>query len=136
MRLWLGLGVGALALVLCCGGGGAALVGLVVAGGQAINEQARAVTGNYFAAVRDKDYTKAYDLLCDDDQRRESPVEFERRISAEPGIAAYQVHQAKVTNTEVAVPVDVTYTGGGQQAEQVTLVPDSRTGALEVCGVG
>jgi hypothetical protein len=134
-RLWFGLGVGALALVLCCGGGAAAVVGLAIAGSQAVTEQARAVTGDYFAAVRDKEYGKAYDLLCDDDQTRESPAEFERRISAEPEIASYKVRDANVS-TEVSVPVDVTYTGGTQQTQRVTLAPDGKTGALEVCGVG
>ncbi|MEV4757892.1 hypothetical protein AB0J86_22630 [Micromonospora sp. NPDC049559] len=135
LRLWLGLGAGALAVLLCCGGGGAALVGLVIAGSQAVNEQARAVTGDYFSALRTKNYNKAYGLLCEDQQVRESPSEFERRISAEPEIASYRVQDARV-GAEVVVPVDVTFTGGGQELEEVTLVQDGRTGTLEVCGVG
>jgi hypothetical protein len=134
LRLWVGLGVGALAVVLCCGGGAAALVGLGIAGTEAANEQARAVAGDYFAAVRDSDFATAYDLLCDEDQSRESPAEFERRISAEPEIDSYRVREASLGN-DVVVPVDVTYEGGGQQTERVTLAPDSKTGALEVCGV-
>lgn len=132
-RVWIGLGVAGLALVLCCGGGAAALVGLAVAGGQAVNEQARAVVGDYLAALRDKEYGKAYDLLCDTDQSRESPAEFERRVAAGPELAAYQVGEASVSD-RVTVPVTLTYSGGDQDSQEVTLDQDTGSGRLEVCG--
>jgi hypothetical protein len=132
--MWIGLGVAALAVVLCCGGGAAALVGLAVAGTQAINEQARAVVGSYYQAVRDEHYGRAYELLCDTSKRRESPQEFQRRVSAEPHIASYQVGAATVAN-EVTVPVQVSYTGGSQATQKVSLAQNGRTGTLEVCGV-
>jgi hypothetical protein len=134
LRMWIGLGVAGLAVVLFCGGGAAALVGLVVAGGQAANEQARAVVGDYFAAVKDKQYGKAYDLLCDSDQSRESPAQFERRVAAQPEISAYRVGEPSVAG-RVTVPVDVTYSGGKQDFQLISLAQDSGTGRLEVCGV-
>ena len=134
-RLWLGLGAGALALVLCCGGGGAALVGLALTSTEAFKEHARAAAGEYFAAVRDKDYRKAYNLLCDDEQNRESPDEFEERISAEPEIASYKVDKDVGWGDETYVTVDITYTGGGQDTNRVDLVTDTKTGSLEVCGI-
>ncbi|MFC7545351.1 hypothetical protein [Plantactinospora sp. GCM10030261] len=134
LRLWLGLGAGALVAVLCCGGGGAALVGLVVSGTQAVNEQAQVVVGDYLRAVKDKEYDDAYRLLCDSDQQRESPSEFTDRLSAEPDIASYDVGEATVS-TDISVPVTVTYSGGNQQAQRITLAQDRGTGQFEVCGV-
>jgi hypothetical protein len=132
--MWLGLGVSGLTVLLCCGAGVVALVGLAVAGAEAVDEQSRVVVGDYLDAVRDKEYGKAYGLLCDSAQRRESPDDFERRVAAEPGIATYQIGEASVVN-EVTVPVDVTYTGGGRETLRVFLSQDSGTGMLEVCGI-
>ncbi|MBM0239191.1 hypothetical protein JNW88_22315, partial [Micromonospora sp. ATA32] len=132
-RLWLGLGVGALAVLLCCGGGGAAIVGLAVSNVRAVEEQGRSVTGDYYQALVDRNYAKAYDKLCDDVQKRESRPEFERRVAAEPQVAAYQV--GHVDTNSLTVPVDVTFTGGDRGTQQVTLAPDNQTGGMEVCGV-
>jgi hypothetical protein len=74
-------------------------------------------------------------LLCDADQQRESVHEYELRVSSEPAIASYQVHDATVGN-QVIVPVDVMYVGGSPATLRVMLVPDTRTGVLEVCGFG
>ncbi|MGC5032614.1 hypothetical protein [Micromonospora sp. DT229] len=132
-RLWLGLGAGALALVLCCGGGGAATVGLLISGVQAVEEQGRTVSGDYYRALADGEYGQAYDQLCDEIKRRESRQEFERRAAAEPQIVSYQV--GKVDTTTLTVPVDVTFAGGGQERQQVILAQDQQTGGMEVCGV-
>ncbi|MFI6272614.1 Rv0361 family membrane protein [Micromonospora zamorensis] len=132
-RLWIGLGVGALAVVLCCGGGGTAVVGLAVSGVQAIREQARTVTGDYYQALVERDYERAYEQLCDDAQRRESRPEFERRASAEPQVAAFRV--GEVDTTTLTVPVDVTLAGGDRDQQQVSLGQDGETGGVEVCGV-
>jgi hypothetical protein len=132
-RLWIGLGVGALAVVLCCGGGGTAVVGLAVSGVQAIREQARTVTGDYYQALIERDYGRAYEQLCDDAQRRESRPEFERRASAEPQVSAFRV--GEVDTTSLTVPVDVTLAGGDREQQQVRLGQDGQTGGVEVCGV-
>jgi hypothetical protein len=132
-RLWIGLGVGALAVVLCCGGGGTAVVGLAVSGVQAIREQARTVTGDYYQALVERDYGRAYEQLCDDAQRRESRPEFERRASAEPQVSAFRV--GEVDTTSLTVPVDVTLAGGDREQQQVRLGQDGETGGVEVCGV-
>lgn len=132
-RLWLGLGVGALAVLLCCGGGGAAVVGLAVSNAQAIEEQGRTVTDNYYRALVEEDWSKAYDQLCDDAQRRESRPDFEARVATEPHVSGYRVGQVDVQTR--TVPVDVTLAGGKQEAQQVTLAPDQQTGGMEVCGV-
>lgn len=132
-RLWLGLGVGALALLICCGGGGAAAVGLVVSNVQAIEEQGQAVTDDYYRALVAKEYGKAYDALCEDARRRESRGEFARRVAEEPAVASYRV--GDVDPQTLTVPVDVTFSGGGRDTQQVTLAADQQTGGMEVCGV-
>ncbi|MFY1703792.1 MULTISPECIES: Rv0361 family membrane protein [Micromonospora] len=132
-RLWLGLGVGALAAVLCCGGGGAAIVGLAVTNVRAIDEQGRAVADDYYRAIVDKKYGEAYDLLCESERRRESEPDFERRVAAEPEITEYRV--GDVDEVNLRVPVRVTYTGGGQDTQTINLAPDNQTGGLEVCGI-
>ncbi|MCG5443318.1 hypothetical protein ACIBEF_05655 [Micromonospora sp. NPDC050795] len=132
-RLWIGLGVGALAVVLCCGGGGTAVVGLAVSGVQAIREQARTVTGDYYQALVERNYGRAYDQLCDDAQRRESRPEFERRAAAEPQVTGFRV--GEVDTTYLTVPVDVTLDGGDRERQQVSLGQDGQTGGVEVCEV-
>ncbi|MEU5941558.1 hypothetical protein ABZ807_20765 [Micromonospora sp. NPDC047548] len=132
-RLLLGLGVGALALLICCGGGGAALVGLTVSNVRAIEEQGHTVTDAYYRALERKEYGAAYDKLCDDARRRESRAQFTQRVAAEPAVAAYRV--GKVDPNALTVPVDVTFSGGFRETQKVTLAPDQQTGDMEVCGI-
>ncbi|MEU4680724.1 hypothetical protein [Micromonospora sp. NPDC023737] len=132
-RLWLGLGVGALALLLCCGGGGSAVVGLAVSGVQAVREQGRTVSTDYYQALVDQNFGQAYDQLCDDAQRRESRPDFESRVAAEPQVTAYRVGDVDTNN--LTVPVDVMLEGGRRERQQVILGQDPQTGGLEVCGI-
>ncbi|MDG4764872.1 hypothetical protein O7632_12290 [Solwaraspora sp. WMMD406] len=133
-RVWIGLGVAALALVLCCGGGTVALVGLIVTGSEAVNEQARVAVGDYFDALSDQDFDAAYGQLCAEARRRESPDEYARRLSAEPEIESYDIGQVSLTS-RIVVPVDVTYAGGGGDSLRVALNQDTGTGELEVCDI-
>ncbi|MFF3856836.1 hypothetical protein [Micromonospora sp. NPDC002575] len=132
-RLWLGLGAGALAVLICCGGGGTAVVGLAVSNVQAVREQGRSVTDDYYRGLVERKYEQSYDALCDDAQRRESRQEFERRVAAEPQIDSYRVGDVDTVN--LTVPVSVTFSGGDRGDQEVTLAPDEQTGAMEVCGV-
>ncbi|SIR86144.1 hypothetical protein SAMN05444858_12294 [Micromonospora avicenniae] len=132
-RLWLGLGVGALAVLLCCGGGGSAVVGLAVSGVQAVREQGRTVSTDYYQALVDQNFGQAYDQLCDDAQRRESRPDFESRVAAEPQVTAYRVGDVDTNN--LTVPVDVMLEGGRRERQQVILGQDPQTGGLEVCGI-
>lgn len=109
------------------------MVGLLVSGVQAIEEQGRTVSSEYYRALSDGDYGRAYDQLCDDAQRRESRQEFERRSAAEPQISSYRVGEVDIET--LTVPVEVTYRGGGQEHQQVVLAQDPQTGGMEVCGV-
>jgi hypothetical protein len=134
-RMWLGLGVAGLAVVLCCGGGLAAVAGLLVAGTRALDEQAEIVITDYLEAISDEEYGEAYDLLCPDLQRRESLGAFERRVAAQPQISAFQVGDTDLT-TDIIVPVRVTYATGGTDSLRFVMAQDSETGGLLVCGDG
>ncbi|MFY1698774.1 MULTISPECIES: hypothetical protein [unclassified Solwaraspora] len=133
-RLWIGLSVAALAVLICCGGGTIALVGLIITGGEAINEQAQVAVDDYFDAVSQQQFGAAYGMLCAEAQRRESLDEFTDRLAAEPEIAAYEVGQVSVTS-RIVVPVEVTYRQGGADTLRVSLNQDTGTGELEVCGI-
>lgn len=132
-RVWLGIGAAALAVVLFCGGGTASLIGLSVAGTQALSEQSRTVISEYLDALRKDDYGKAYDLLCERLRRQESERTFEERVRAQPEIRTYRVGEP-VGNTAVQVPVDVTYVQGGQDQLTFSLVAESSAG-LQICGI-
>lgn len=132
VRLWLGIGAAALAVVLFCGGGTATLIGLSVASSRALTEQSRTVVSEYLDALRKDDFGKAYDLQCERVQRQESRQTFEQRVRAEPKIQTFRVGEP-VGADDVRVPVDVTYAQGGQDRLTFLLVPESA--GLQVCGV-
>lgn len=132
-RLWLGLGAGALALTLCCGGGGAAVLGLLVVGAEAIDEQGRTVSTNYYQALVEREYGAAYDQLCARVRQQESRRGFERRAASGPQVNSFQV--GELNQARLTVPVEVTFSGGDRERQLVNLEQNQQTGALEVCGV-
>ncbi|MDQ7902979.1 hypothetical protein RB614_00405 [Phytohabitans sp. ZYX-F-186] len=132
-RMWLSLGIAGLAAVLCCGAGGTALVGLVITQAESLNEQADTIVGDYFDALAEGKYEDAYELLCDDLQRDETPAQFTARVTREPRVTSYQV--GDVNLTDLTVPTDVTYATGGRDRLEITLAQDSGTGQFEVCGI-
>src|SRR5207249_4522642 len=71
-RLWTGIGIGALVLVLCCGGGIVGFGTLVVAQAQALPKEAVVVVTRYLDGLRDQNHRQAYDQLCGQLQAQES----------------------------------------------------------------
>lgn len=132
-RIWIGLGIAGLAVLLCCGGGTAAVVGLMLTGTEALNERARTVVSEYLDAVRDDDFRTAYRLLCDDAQDEETESEFAERVAREPDILSYTLHDLQLN--EFTLEADVRYAGGSEDSLQFLLAQDQDTGELEVCGV-
>lgn len=133
-RLWVGLGVGAAALVLCCVGSVVGFGGLVVTGVQALNEQATVTVDRYLGALAERRYDDAYDLLCDERQRDESVAEFTRRVGEGPQVTSYTVGKPQISR-EIVVPADVRYDGGHERDLRFVLEQDRGTGRFEVCGV-
>jgi len=131
-RLWLGLGAGGLALLLCCVGGLVGVGALLVTNVQAVNEQAQKTVTNYLQALRSEEYADAYDLLCDSAQRAESQDEFEQRVAREPRIAWFEVAEPQFVD-QVIVPAEVRFADGDVDTLRFVLKQD-RTGTFEVCG--
>ncbi len=112
-RVWLGLGVASLAVVLCCGVGIASVVGLVVTGTAALNEQAHAAVEDYLQAVGAGRYGQAYGQLCRELRLRQSQREFTAQVSAQPKVREYELLRTRMDeNGDAVVPATVTYTNG------------------------
>jgi hypothetical protein len=134
-RIWLGLGVAGLAVLLCCGGGLAAGIGLVFTGVEAINERAHVAVRDYLDAVQARRFDDAYDALCPELRARESESRFAQRLAAEPRITAYEPGDLNPNISPLVVPVDVEYANGMSGTLRIRLEQDSRTGEFEVCGI-
>jgi hypothetical protein len=132
-RLGLGLGVGAGVLVLVCGGGVAAAVGLGRVMTSALNEQAEVVVGDYLDALRDREWSQAYDQLCDEARQKETEAQFTSRVSTAERITSWEV--GNVDLTQLAAPVAVTYADGDTADLRAYLGQDRETGGFEVCRV-
>jgi hypothetical protein len=132
-RVWVGLGVGAAAVLLCCLGGAAGIGGLMVTGVQALNEQAHVAVGSYLDALEAENFVEAYSRLCDDAQRRESVQQFSARVSAQPHVDGYTLRDADIAD-RIVLPADVRYDTGQQRTIRFVLIQDTETGELEVCG--
>jgi hypothetical protein len=134
-RLWLGLGIGALVATLCCGGGLAAGIGLVVSSTAAVGERVDASVGGYFDAVKEKRWSDAYRMLCEDARDRETPARFADRVGAEKPIREYDVGTINLASADLVVPVQVVYDDGTPATLDVHLAQDQATGDFEVCRV-
>jgi hypothetical protein len=134
-RLWFGLGIGALVLVLACGGGIAAVIGLGTVTTRALNEQAHVVVGGYFSALRQKHFDQAYAQLCPKAKDDETAAQFAGRLGSGPAVTSYDVGSLAVSSIEPVVPVRVTYDTGDTRQVRVYLSQNRTTGAFEVCDV-
>jgi hypothetical protein len=109
-RVWLGLGVAGLAVVLCCGVGIASVVGLVVTGTAALNEQAHRAVVDYLQAVGARRYGEAYGQLCRELRARQSQREFTAQVSAQPRVREYELLRTRVEQDgDAVVPARVTF---------------------------
>jgi hypothetical protein len=135
LRIGWGLGIGAIVLVLVCGGGLAAFVGLSSVMSRAINEQAQVVVGNYLSDLQGERYTEAYGSLCPRSRARLTQEEFtSQQMEADP-IRDYEVGTLNLANVDLAVPVEVTYADGRTEQLRAFLDQNRETGGFEVCSV-
>jgi hypothetical protein len=133
-RVWLGLGAAGLAVLLCCGGGVAAIVGLALTGVESLNERAHATVAKYLQDLGADRYPDAYKLLCSDIRNQQSLSEFSARMSQQPKVTDYVLHRSKIVNSEVDVPADLTYTDNTHAQLTYRVVTDQDTGDVQVCG--
>ena len=129
------LGIGAVVLVLACGGGVAAMVGLTSVMGRAVNEQARVVVGDYLEALKGQRWAEAYGSLCAETKAQVSQAEFtSQQVEREP-FNAYEVGTLPLTSVDLSVPVELTYPSGRTDQLNAYLDQNRETGGLEVCRV-
>lgn len=128
-RLWIGIGAGILAVIVCCV---ATVVGfgVVVAGGaeRVKRESQRTVTA-YLGDVKAGKYDAAYRLLCEDLRKTETLAAFARR---EDGLEDFKVGKATVAQSDVSVPAQVRYRDQAWQSRTYLLQTEGEQ--MVICG--
>ncbi|MGW4944644.1 hypothetical protein ACWEOZ_23985 [Actinoplanes sp. NPDC004185] len=132
-RVGLALGLGAGVLVLVLGAGVAAAAGLMRVMSSALNEQADVVVGDYLEALRDREWSQAYDQLCPQAKEQETEAQFTSRVSTEEPITAWDVGNVELV--QLSAPVSVTYSDGDTADLRAYLGQNRQTGGFEVCRV-
>jgi hypothetical protein len=130
--LWIGLGVGALVLVLCCAGTLAGFGLLVVGTTRQVQQQATQVVGDYLDALQTGDYETAYAYLCSEAQGNVTAREFATLQEARPRPTAYRLLQPEIGNT-IIVPADVRYDDGTSARSRFELEQESGGQELRIC---
>jgi len=124
--------------VLCCGGGIASVVGLVVTGTAAVNEQAHAAVEEYLQAVGDSRYSEAYRMLCRELRLQRSQRDFIAQVSEEPKVLEYELQRTRLpqngaaNDEDAVVPASVVYTDGTQA--EVRYLVRAEGSQLRFCG--
>ena len=131
LRVGIGLGVGAAVGLLVCGGGLATTIGLTAIVGNAMDEQAQVVIGDYLEDLEAKRYSEAYDQLCGPERARTTEAEFTSEVAAAEPITDWQVGEVDLTS--LGVPVSVTYANGDTAQLEAVLGQDPETGQFQVC---
>jgi len=132
VRLWWGLGTGALAVLICCGGGLALMVGLIVTGVRAVEDQAQQTVTRYLDALERGKFPEAYDLVCDEMRKRYDLDEFESLEREVVTSTGYTLGELDVDTLQM--PVRLRYPSGPERSVTYQLAQDSSTGHIEVCG--
>jgi hypothetical protein len=135
LRVGWGVGIGAAALLLVCGGGLAALIGLGAVMSRALNEQAQVVVGAYLDDIKARRYAEAYDSLCPETRAQVTEAQFTSDQAGEEPIGAYRVGKLNLADVDLAVPVQVTYADGRTAQLRAYLGQNEETGAFQVCSV-
>lgn len=130
-RLWIGLGIGALMIALCCVGGIAG-VGIVLAGSaQQVEAQAKRTAGDYLGALKRGAYTAAYEMLCTRITDERSRQVFTREARRDP-VTDYTVEDATIEETAVVVTATVEYSGEDFKSRKYQI--ETEFGRMVICG--
>jgi hypothetical protein len=130
--LWIGLGAGALVLVLCCVGGIAGFGLLLVGTNKQVQTQATQVVRDYLHALETGDYGTAYSHLCSDLKGQVTATEFAAEQARQPRPTSYLIHQPQIGNA-IIVPVDVRYEDGTSMRRRYELRQESGAQELTIC---
>jgi hypothetical protein len=127
--LWIGLGVGALVLVLCAVGGVVGLAILYRAGTEQVKRDATTVVTTYLNALRGNDFNTAQAQLCPRLAREYSPARLASQYRADP-FTDFRLDEPKVSDVvEVTAHLD---TRTGVEDRTFQLVNQGQT--MKICG--
>jgi hypothetical protein len=132
-RIGFGLGIGALVLLLVCGGGLAAMIGFGTVAGRALNEQADVVISAYIEDIKARRYAQAYESLCAETRATTTQAQFTSQVADDEPIGEYDVGQLPITSVDFSVPVTVTYRNGDTATLRAYLGQNQQTGQFQVC---
>jgi hypothetical protein len=135
-RLWIGIAVGAVLVVLCCGGGIFGFGALIYSQSRALPAEATKVVSNYLDGLRDGDYRKAYDQLCGDLHDRQSLEQFTNTQRRRPPVTEYTLQVPQFSGSQVIVDAEVTTATTNPQVVRFFLIQDQQAGGLRICGTG
>jgi hypothetical protein len=130
-RMWIGLSVGALALILCCVGGIGGIVALEATAVKARTNAATKVVTNFLTDWQQSNYAGAYQLLCDDTRQQISLTSFAAQLS-QRDLADFTVGRPNLSTSVALVPVTLRFSGGGIENEQYPVTVNSQNES-EVC---
>jgi hypothetical protein len=133
-RRWMALAWSAAAALVLCIGGVVGVGALAIFGGQMIVDQSTAAVRDYLTAVRDREYAKAYSMLCANEQHRISERQFaseQRQMT----FTDFTVGKPDLNQQTIVVPAVLYYTGGSTPV-RYQVAQNQSTGEFEVCGSG
>jgi hypothetical protein len=132
--MWVGLGIGAAVAVICGVGGVVGLGALVVTANDAAKNEARSTATQFMTAWQKQDYKAAYKLTCPDLQNDVGYAQFADRLSQQ-SVNTYQIGTVELTDTNLTVPVDVTFDPSGPDHLLLDMeVDQSAANRISVCG--
>jgi hypothetical protein len=106
--LKIGLIVGGIVLLLCCGGLGVG--GFVL---YKVGTSPEAAAEQWLAGVKKHDFAAAYDLLCASERRRLTPAEFRALFDGQNALVGYELAgPGTTTDTRSEVRVRITLANG------------------------
>lgn len=132
-RIWIGLGVSALVLVLCCVGGVVGAVVLAEATSQRAETMAKSTVTEYLEALRHDAYRTAFDLRCDALKRREDLQRFSTRMRQNP-VTNFEVEGMVTDSSELEVSATVDYERLGRTHRVYTMAAVVGEDDLRICG--
>lgn len=132
-RLWIGIAVGVVALLLCCGGGVVAFGALSVAGANQIRQESRNTVTGYLTALRDREWGTAYSLTCSTRRNVQSLEEFATAQQDQPRVTSWTLGDTEISGSTVIQPADVRYADATGRTVRFRLIRDGSTAGLKVC---
>lgn len=131
-RMWLGLTLSAIAVVVLCIGGLGGCIALGLTAEKARTNAATHVVNDFLVAWEHGNYAGAYQLTCDELKNQVSLSDFTGQLSARQ-LAGFEIGTPDLTTQVAKVPVRLEFVEGGFD-EIVYRVVVNNQGKSVVCG--